>query len=104
MKIKKSELKQIIKEEISSVLEYGLDQDGQANAYDHYYAIKSAIADALTEQGNDWALDEPKWEEIIIPSGGSEQDHVRFVQELQAFMQTMQLGDLRDLGVSIEPY
>jgi hypothetical protein len=86
------------------LVEYGLDRDEQAKARDHYYNIKSAIADALTEQGNDWALDESKWEEIIIPSGGSEQDHVRFVQELQAFMQTMQLGDLKDLGVLIEPY
>ena len=104
MKITKSQLKQIIKEEIGFVLEYGLDRDGQANAYDHYYDIKKAIADALTDQGNEWALDEPRWDEISIPSGGSEQDHARFVQELQAFMQTMQLGDLRDLGVSIKPF
>jgi hypothetical protein len=87
-----------------NLVEYGLDQDGQASAYDHYYDIKQAIAAALTEQGDDWALDEPRWEEIIIPSGGSEQDHNRFIQELQAFMQTMQLGKVEDLGVSIEPY
>ena len=97
-------MKQLFENWRKNLVEYGLDQDGQANSYDHYYDIKKAIADALTDQGNDWALDEPEWEEIIIPSGGSEQDHNKFIQELQAFMQTMQLGKVEDLGVSIEPY
>ena len=104
MKITKTQLKKIIKEELESVLEYGSDQDEQASAFDHYYKIKSAIADALTEQGNDWAIEESMWDEISIPSGGTEEDHIRFVKDLQAFMQSMQLGDLKDLGVAIEPY
>ena len=86
------------------IVESELDQDGQARAYDHYYNIKKAIADALTEQGHDWAFDEPEWDGISIPSGGGEEDHARFVEELQAFMQTLGLGKLEDLGVSIEPY
>jgi len=104
VKVTKRQLKQIIKEEIKTVLENGLDQDEQAQVYNHYYDIKQAIADALTEQGNDWAIDEPRWDEIIYPTSGSEEDHNKFVEELKAFMQTMQLGKLEDLGVAIAPY
>ena len=86
------------------IAEYGSDPEEQANAYEHYYGIKQAIAAALTEQGNDWAIDEPMWDDISIPTGGTEEDHIRFVKELQAFMQSMQLGKVEDLGVSIEPY
>ena len=108
MKITKAQLKQIIKEEIGTVLESGFgfdtDQDEQAQVYNHYYGIKQAIATVLTDQGNDWAIDEPRWDEIITPTSGSEEDHDEFVDELKAFMQTMQLGKLEDLGVAITPY
>ena len=118
MKVTKRQLKQIIKEEIKTVLEYEFDRDGAtafnlagqrdqdegAQVYNHYYDIKQAIADALTKQGNDWAIDEPRWDEIIYPTSGSEEDHNEFVEELKAFMQTMQLGKLEDLGVAITPY
>ena len=113
MKITKAQLKQIIKEEIGTVLEsgfgdassdYNTDQDEQAQVYNHYYGIKQAIATVLTDQGNDWAIDEPRWDEIITPTSGSEEDHDEFVDELKAFMQTMQLGKLEDLGVAITPH
>ena len=108
MKITKRQLKRIIKEEIGTVLESGFgfdtDQDEQAQVYNHYYGIKQAIASVLTDQGNDWAIDEPRWDEIITPTSGSEEDHDEFVDELKAFMQTMQLGKLEDLGVAITPY
>ena len=107
MKITKTQLKQIIKEELGSVLSDELDRDEQAQAFNHYSNIKNAVGQKIADMDGDWALEDSMtidFGEIEIPTGGTDQEHSRFVEQLRNFVEGNYFGKLEDLGVQIEPY
>jgi len=110
MKITKSQLKQIIKEEISKVLSEG---DLEDQILRHYHNIHEAITAALIAgpAGSDWFVDE--FAGVSIPSSPGEEAYEQFIEEIQAFMDEQYLGKLEDLvlpngtlpnGTELKPY
>ena len=95
MKISKSKLRQIIKEELLKEfnnydVEASVDRDRD---YVKHAELKMAVEEALDEEGQDWVLEMDEWVDIIVPRDPADKEE--FVAEMDAALEKL-------LGTSVK--
>ena len=95
MKISKSKLREIIKEELLKEfnnydVEASVDRDRD---YVKHAELKMAVEEALDEEGQDWVLEMDEWVDIIVPRDPADKEE--FVAEMDAALEKL-------LGTSVK--
>ena len=95
MKISKSKLREIIKEELLKEfnnydVEASVDRDRD---YVKHAELKMAVEEALDEEGQDWVLEMDEWADIIVPRDPADKEE--FVAEMNAALEKL-------LGTSVK--
>jgi citrate lyase gamma subunit len=95
MKISKSKLREIIKEELLKEfnnydVEASVDRDRD---YVKHAELKMAVEEALDEEGQDWVLEMDEWSDIIVPRDPADKEE--FVAEMNAALEKL-------LGTSVK--
>ena len=95
MKISKSKLREIIKEELLKEfnnydVEASVDRDRD---YVKHAELKMAVEEALDEEGQDWVLEMDEWVDIIVPRDPADKEE--FVAEMNAALEKL-------LGTSVK--
>lgn len=95
MKISKSKLREIIKEELLKEfnnydVEASVDRDRD---YVKHAELKMAVEEALDEEGQDWVLEMDEWADIVVPRNPADKEE--FVAEMNAALEKL-------LGTSVK--
>jgi|7_EtaG_2_1085326.scaffolds.fasta_scaffold17445_2 hypothetical protein len=105
MKITKSQLRKIIKEEIRESFgeeAFGIAQDEQTRTYQEHSNFLEKVGEAIDPiMGGDWFYDEHQWEEIGPPPT-SLNDREEFVKRVSTAVSelTGMLGSEKELAVN----
>ena len=89
MKISKSKLREIIKEELLKEfnnydVEASVDRDRD---YVKHAELKMAVEEALDEEGQDWVLEMDEWEDIVVPRDPADKEE--FVAAMNAALEKL---------------
>ena len=89
MKISKSKLREIIKEELLKEfnnydVEASVDRDRD---YVKHAELKMAVEEALDEEGQDWVLEMDEWADIIVPRDPADKEE--FVAEMNRYAESI---------------
>ncbi len=95
MKISKSKLREIIKEELLKEfnnydVEASVDRDRD---YVKHAELKMAVEEALDEEGQDWVLEMDEWADIVVPRDPADKEE--FIAEMNAALEKL-------LGTSVK--
>ena len=95
MKISKSKLREIIKEELLKEfnnydVEASVDRDRD---YVKHAKLKMAVEEALDEEGQDWVLEMDEWADIVVPRDPADKEE--FIAEMNAALEKL-------LGTSVK--
>lgn len=95
MKITKSILRRIIKEELlKEFMNYDVETSVERDRdYVEHAELKSAVENALDDEGQDWVIEMDEWEDIIVPRDPADKEE--FIAQMNKVLDNL-------LGTSVE--
>jgi hypothetical protein len=96
MKITKSNLRQIIKEEIREVMNYDVEASVERDVdYVKHAELKSAVENALDDEGQDWVIEMDEWNDIVVPRDPADKEE--FIQHMNTVLSSLLGTNIQEL-------